>query len=61
MHSIFAENQTKQIMVKKQILLLLLSAIISLPLAAEEEIRLTMKVGNETGGARTGFKGYSLF
>lgn len=43
-------------MVKKQILLLLLSAIISLPLAAEEEIRLTMKVGNETG-ARTGFNG----
>lgn len=34
---------------------MLLSAIISLPLAAEEEIRLTMKVGNETGGARTGF------
>ena len=35
---------------------MLLSAIISLPLAAEEEIRLTMKVGNETG-ARTGFNG----
>jgi len=43
-------------MVKKQILLLLLSAIISLPLAAEDEIKLRVKTGNETG-ARTGFNG----
>jgi len=43
-------------MIKKHILLLLLSAIISLPLAAEEEIRLREKIGNETG-ARTGFNG----
>lgn len=45
-------------MVKTHIFLLLLSAIISLPLSAgDNEVILTMKVENETGGARTGFNG----
>ena len=37
---------------------MLLSAIFSLPLSAgENEVILTMKVENETGGACTGFNG----
>ena len=44
-------------MIKRRLILLLLSAIISLPLAAEDEIILKGKTGNETGGARTGFNG----
>lgn len=42
---------------KRPLILLLLSAIISLPLAAEDEIILKGKTENGTGGARTGFNG----